>query len=203
MRRSGLCLIPCLLVPTLLVAQRPTLGLAVGWSFVGNSDSRIVVPAVTGTLTGADRAGLHVRAMTEWPLGTPALRFRTELFYNRLTSNAWTRAVVGDDLVATARRDRTLGFLGTFVASPYGGHTVAPYFVLGVGAFQSHLAGAPSADPDSAWVARDGMGLGVQTGLGLQVRLGTPCLLVEWRYGQALNGVRGVGFMPVTLGLAF
>jgi hypothetical protein len=200
MHRPGLCLIACLFVPAPLAAQRPTLGLAVGWSFVGNSDSRIVVP---GGLTGADRGGLHVRAMTEWPLGTTALRFRTELFYNRLTSNAWTQAVVGDDVVATARRDRTLGLLGTFVASPYSAHAVAPYFVFGVGAFQSHLAGAPSADPDSAWVARDGMGLGVQTGLGLQVRLGAPRLLVEWRYGQALNGVRGVGFMPVTLGLAF
>jgi hypothetical protein len=203
MRRSSLCLMACLLAPTLLPAQRPTFGLAVGWSFVGNADSRIIVPATTGSLTGADRAGLHLRAMTEWSLGTTMLRFRTELFYNRLTSTAWTYARVGTEVVATARRDRTLGLLGTFVASPFGSHAVTPYFVLGVGAFQSHLAGAPSADPDSAWIARDGMGLGVQTGLGLQVRVGGPRLMLEWRYGQAWNGVRGVGFMPVTIGVGF
>ena len=50
---------------------------------------------------------------------------------------------------------------------------------------------------------RDGMGLGVQTGLGLQVRVGGPCLMLEWRYGQAWNGVRGVRFMPVTIGVGF
>jgi hypothetical protein len=192
-----------LLAPTLLSAQRPTFGLAVGWSFVGNADSRIVVPVATESLTGADRAGLHLRAMAEWPLRTPMLGFRTELFYNRLTSAARTYARVGTELVATARRDRTLGLLGTFVVSPLGSRAVTPYFVLGVGAFQSHLSGAPSADPDSAWVARDGMGLGVQTGLGLQVRLGGPRLMLEWRYGQAWNGVHGVGFMPVTIGVGF
>ena len=50
--------------------------------------------------------------MTEWPLGTTRLRFRTELFYNRLTSTAWSYAYVGTEVVATARGDRTLGVLG-------------------------------------------------------------------------------------------
>ena len=48
-----------------------------------------------------------------------------------------------------------------------------------------------------------GMGLGLQTGVGLRVRAGKRNVLLEWRYSQALNNTRGVGFMPLTLGVMF
>ena len=52
-------------------------------------------------------------------------------------------------------------------------------------------------------LTRGGMGLGLQTGVGLSIRAGKRSVLLEWRYGQALNNTRGVGFMPLTLGVMF
>jgi hypothetical protein len=34
-------------------------------------------------------------------------------------------------------------------------------------------------------------------------RLGTPELLIDWRYYQALYQARGSSFMPLSIGLAF
>jgi hypothetical protein len=61
------------------------------------------------------------------------------------------------------------------------------------------------ADPQRGDVAisRNGMGLGLQTGVGVRFRIGQQSLLVDWRYGQALNNTRGVGFMPLTIGIMF
>src|SRR5689334_3642692 len=86
-----------------LRAQNPHFGVLVGRSLVGGGDSRTVVgPGVSG----ADQAGLHLRAFADLPLEQSPFSFRAELFYNRLTSGSNT---FGLDNSKAALTDRTLG----------------------------------------------------------------------------------------------
>lgn len=204
MRRTLTIVFICACVPLTLAAQRPTFGLAVGYSFVGGADTRTIVSTGAASLTGADRAGIHVRAMAEWPLRTDALRFRMELFYNRLTSGANSAAIVGTSGTLNARVDRTVGAMETLVAAPISSRAFSPYFLVGLGAFESHLVGQPGSGYQGRGAAAvDGMGLGLQAGIGLRYRIGSVPLMVEWRYAQALNDTRGISFMPLTVGIAF
>ena len=199
--------LPCLLVFALasvlgrvepLAGQAPRLGILVGRSLVGGGDSRTLVGS---GVTGADQAGLHLRAFADLPLETAPLSFRVEAFYNRLTSgpNTFDAGVNGK----AALVDQTSGLTGSFVATTSRRAAVAPYFALGAGLFASRLGHNP--DPQSTQVAATyrGMGLGLVAGGGLRLRMGRPTLLLDWRYYQALSNTRGSSFMPLSIGLAF
>jgi hypothetical protein len=189
--------------PPLLPAQSPRFGIAAGKSFVGGGDSRTLVDAGGFNVTGADQAGFHIRGMAEVPLNSAAFAFRAEVFYNALHSRPNTVAIVGSGSGAAALYDRTFGLAGSFVASLSSQARVSPYFLLGAGAFLSRLGTNPDPQSGQAVLTRSGMGLGLQTGVGLRVRAGRRSVLLEWRYGQALNNTRGVGFMALTVGVMF
>jgi hypothetical protein len=193
-----------LCAPTLLSAQHPRFGIALGTSLVGGGDSRTVVNAGGFNVTGADQAGFHIRAMADIPLDSSAFTFRTELFYNNLHSQPNSTAFLASgEIGAAALIDRTFGLTGNFVAGLSPRARVSPYFLLGAGVFLSFLGTNPDRQSSHVATTRSGMGLGLQTGMGMRLRLGQRSLLVEWRYGQALNNTRGTGFMPLTIGLLF
>ncbi len=187
-----------LFLVTPLLAQRPSLGFLVGRSFVGGGDSRTLVGS---GVTGADQAGLHLRAFADLPLEHSPFSLRAELFYNRLTSGPSTFDATVNGKAALV--DRTVGLSGSFVATPHRGAAVAPYFSLGAGLFTTHLGHNPDVFSTRVTETYNGMGLGLVAGGGLRVRLGTPELLVDWRYYQALYNTRGSSFMPLSIGLAF
>ncbi len=203
LRRAALLTVATFCIPVLLQAQRARFGLAAGTSLVGGGDSRALVDAGGFNVTGADHAGFHVRGMAEVPLGSAAFAFRAELFYNSLHSRPNSVASVGSGTGAAALSDRTFGLTGNFVASLIPQAGVSPYFLLGAGAFGSLLGTNPDQQSSAVVVTRGGMGLGLQTGVGLRIRMGQHSLLLEWRYGQALNNTRGVAFMPLTAGVVF
>ena len=179
---------------------RPQFGGLIGYSLVGGGDSR----TITGTgVTGAGRAGLHLRAFVALPLAVPALSLHGELFYNRLTSGANTYASVGSVTARSALTDEAAGLTGSFVATTSRTARLSPYFALGAGLFTSSL-GSPSAEFGTrATRSEHGMGLGLVAGGGLRWRVGRSALLLDWRYYQALHNTRGSSFMPLSVGLAF
>ena len=186
-----------------LAAQRPEIGFAVGQGLVGGAASRTLITVGGVVTTGADLPGWHFRAYAEWPIAAK-LAFRAEVFGNWLSSGSNTMVIAQDAAVKPVDTDRTLGLLGTFALAPFRIGPVTPHFILGVGAFQSHLGlTATSPEVQPAIRARyDGMGLGVQTGLGLEVPIAVGSLWLEWRYAQAFDPTRGVAFMPLTLGFS-
>lgn len=196
-------LVAALCMPTLALAQGPRFGIAVGRSFVGGGDSRVLVDAGGFNVTGSGQAGVHLRGFAEWPLNSTAFTFRAEVFHNRLYSNPNTCAVVGRTCATSALTDRTTGLTGNFIASLNQNAGVSPSFLLGAGVFRSILG--TNSDPQSrdVVITRGGMGLGLQMGLGMRVRIQRRDFLVEWRYGQALNNTRGSAFMPLTVGIVF
>src|SRR5947199_7566604 len=196
-------LTPLYAAPLLLAAQGPRFGIAAGKSFVGGGDSRTLVDAGGFNVTGADQAGFHIRGMAEVPLNSAAFAFRAELFYNTLHSHPNSVAIVGSGSGAAELYDRTLGLTGNFVASLIPQAGVSPYFLLGAGVFGSLLGTNPDQQSSEVVVTRGGMGLGLQTGVGLRIRMGQHSLLLEWRYGQALNNTRGIAFMPLTAAVVF
>lgn len=204
MSRSCLVLVLAALVGSIpLQAQRTRFGIAVGKGFVGGGDSKTLVDINGDTVTGADQAGLHLRAFAEVPLSSPSFAFRAELFYNRMTSSSNSWAIVNGSIGKAALEDQTMGLAGTFIGMLKPKARVSPYFLLGAGIFASKLG--TNRDPQSTDVVmtRGGMGLGLQTGMGLRWRIGQKDLLFEWRYSQALNNTRGAAFMPLTVGLTF
>ncbi|NNG16686.1 MAG: hypothetical protein HKM89_09410 [Gemmatimonadales bacterium] len=185
-----------------LSAQAPSFGIAVGTSFVGGSDSRVPVQIGEATVTGADRRGLHVRGMILWP-SSSSLSFRSEIFYNRLTSGRNAIAIVAGQDAQPALVDRTIGLMNTFVASTSTKAAVAPYFLLSAGIFESRLVTETGPADALRTDTRDGLGLGVEIGAGINVRVLRQKFMLELRYGQALNSIRGIGFMPLTVGIQF
>jgi hypothetical protein len=187
-----------LLIVTPLIAQSPSFGILIGRSLVGGGDSRTLVGS---GVTGADQAGLHLRAYADLPLEASAFSFRGELFYNRLTSgaNTFDAGVNGK----AALSDRTTGFTGSFVGTLRRHGTVVPYFSLGAGLFTTSLGHNPNEFSTTVTETYSGMGLGLVAGAGLRVRLGRPTLLLDWRYYQALYNTRGSSFMPISVGLGF
>jgi hypothetical protein len=182
--------------PQLLFAQRPHLGLLVGRSLVGGSNSQTLVGS---GVTGADQAGIHVRAFADLPLEQSPLSLRAELFYNRLTSGANTFSVNGK----AALVDQTVGLTGSFAATTSRAAFVAPYFSLGAGLFGTTLGHNPEALSTTVTETYKGMGFGLTAGAGIRVRVGRPELLLDWRYYQALYNTRGSSFMPLSIGLSF
>jgi hypothetical protein len=181
-----------------LLAQKPSFGAFIGRSLVGGGDSRTLVGS---GVSGADQAGLHLRAFADLPLESSPFSFRSELFYNRLTSgsNTFDAGVNGK----AALVDRTIGLTGSFVASTNRRAKVAPYFSLGAGLFTTTLGHNPNPSSSIITETYDGMGLGLVAGGGLRVRLGRPTLLLDWHYYQALYNTRGSSFMPISIGLGF
>jgi hypothetical protein len=198
-----LVLVATLCTPVCSQAQRTRFGFAVGKSFVGGGDSRTLVDVGDFNVTGADQTGFHIRAFAEVPVSSPGFVFRGELFYNRLHSRPNSWAIVGSGTGAAALFDRTIGLTGSFIGSLRPSARVSPYFVLGAGAFLSSLGTNPDPQSSQVILTRSGMGLGLQTGFGLRVRMGQRDFLVEWRYSQAMNNTRGAGFMPLTVGIVF
>jgi hypothetical protein len=188
-----------------LHAQRIEPGVLVGHSFVVGGDSRTLVEAGPGVLTGGDQAGLHARIFVDLPIATTRLSLRLDAFYNRLTTSVPTLAWVDGQFAPTARVDRTLGLTGSFLATTSRSAPVAVYGGLGAGFFLSHLEGDVTASTaDAAAAVTDGMGLGLVAGGGAILRLWSgPRVVVDWRYHQALNNTRGSGFTPLSVGLRF
>ena len=166
-------------------------------------DSRVVVDAGSFNVTGADQSGLHIRGMAEWPLNSTAFAFRTEFFYNRLYSSPNSYAVVEDSIATTALTDRTLGIMSSFVASLAPNAGVSPYFVVGAGVVKSSLGTNSDPVSNDAVISKGGIGLGLQTGMGLRLRIKRTDLLLEWRYAQVLNTTRGSAYWPLTVGIKF
>ena len=181
-----------------LTAQRPHVGILVGRSLVAGGDSRTLVGS---GVTGADQAGLHLRAFADLPLERSPFSLRAELFYNRLTSGPNTLDVGVSGKAALV--DRTVGLTGSFVATTSRRAALAPYFSLGAGLFTTRLGHNPDVLSTAVTETYSGMGFGLAAGAGLRVRLGRPELLVDWRYYQALYNTRGSSFMPLSVGLAF
>src|SRR5438034_6567767 len=171
LRRAALLTV-AVCFPVLLQAQRVRFGLAAGTSLVGGGDSRTLVDAGGFNVTGADQAGFHIRGMAEVPLNSAAFAFRAEVFYNALHSRPNSVGIVGSGSGAAALYDRTLGLAGNFVASLNPPARVSPYFLLGAGAFLSWLGTNPDPWSNQAVLTRGGMGLGLQTGVGLSIRAG-------------------------------
>jgi hypothetical protein len=180
------------------MAQSPRIGVLVGPSLVGGSDSRTLVGS---GVTGADQAGYHLRAFADLPIEATPISFRTEIFYNRLSSggNTYDAGVNGK----AALVDRTLGLTGSFVASTSHRARVAPYFSFGAGLLATTLGHNPDVLSDRVTENYDGMGLGLVAGGGLRIRVGRPTLLLDWRYYQALYNTRGSSFMPLSIGIGF
>ena len=139
----------------------------------------------------------------EKPLSSPSFLFRGELFYNRLTSAPNSYAIVNGGSGTEALKDETLGLAGNFIAmlNPKAGASF--YFLAGGGLYRSKLGWNPDNSSSEVVRTAGGIGLGVQTGMGLRVRVGQPELLLEWRYSQALNNTHGAAFMPLTIGISF
>ncbi len=188
---------------TSLEAQRVRFGVAAGTSWIGGGDSRVLVDAGGFNVTGASQAGHHLRGFAEWPLGSGGMAFRAELFYNSLHSRPNSWAIVGSGIGASALSDRTIGLTGNFIATVSPHARVSPYFAFGAGMFRSRLGTNSDPQSDQVAVTRGGMGLGLQTGLGLRFKVGGKNLLLDWRYVQAFNNTRGVAFMPFTIGVQF
>ena len=195
-------IVATLCIPTLSQGQGPRFGISIGKGIVAG-DSRVVVDAGNFNVTGAGQAGIHIRGMSEWPLGSTAFTFRAELFYNALHSSPNTYAVVGDSIATAALTDRTLGLTGNFVAwvNPKAG--VSPYFVLGAGVVKSSLGTNSDPQSNDVVISRGGFGLGLETGMGLRFRVQRTDFLVEWRYAQSLNNTRGSAYWPLTVGIMF
>jgi hypothetical protein len=194
--------LPMLALPLFLFstlsAQRPSFGGFIGYSLVGGGDSRTLVGS---GVSGADQAGLHLRAYADFPLEGSSFNLRTELFYNRLTSGSSTYD--GNVNGKAALSDETVGLTGSFVAATSRTAKVAPYFSLGAGVFGTSLGHNP--DPTSAAVTEtySGMGLGLVAGGGLRIHVGRPTLQIDWHYYQALYNTRGSSFMPISIGFGF
>lgn len=188
-------------LPHVAEAQRMRFGVAVGGSLVAGNDFRRVVSFGGFPVTGANRAGYHLRGIGEVSFAQHA--FRVEIFYNQLSSspNSWVGR--GNDGGMAALSDRTMGVTTNLVGSFTSSKTIRPYFLLGAGPFISTLGTNPDRQSDQVVSDRTGLGIGIQAGLGLRVRAGTRDALVEWRFSQALNETRGVAFLPVTLGVVF
>lgn len=195
-------LVATLCMPTLSQAQGARFGIAIGKGLPAG-DSRVVVDAGNFIVTGAGQAGLHIRGMLEWPLNSTAFAFRTEFFYNRLYSSPNTYAVVGDTVATAALTDRTVGLMSSFVASLAPNAGVTPYFVIGAGVVKSSLGTNSDPQSNDAVISKGGIGLGLQTGVGLRFRIQRTDLLMEWRYAQVLNNTRGAAYWPLTVGIKF
>jgi hypothetical protein len=199
MRRSALlftALQLALVVP--IAAQAPNFGMFLGRSLVGGGDSRVLVGS---GVTGGDQAGLHLRGFVDLPLEATPFSFRTELFYNRLTSGSNTYDVSVNGKAALV--DRTAGLTGSFVASTRRHARVAPYFSFGAGLFTTTLGHNPEVGSPIVTETYSGMGLGLVAGGGLRIRMGRPTLLLDWHYYQALYNTRGSSFMPISIGVGF
>ena len=72
-----------------VVEAQTTYGLLVGRSLVGG-DSRTIVDIDGIPVTGAGRAGSHVRGMIDFQMPGSSFSLRAEVFYNQLSSNANT-----------------------------------------------------------------------------------------------------------------
>jgi opacity protein-like surface antigen len=189
-----------------LQAQRPSVGVIIGASFVGSAGSRTLVQADGTVLTGADQDGLHAGVTADFPLHRSPLSLRVDAFYNHLTSADPVFAMAAGQLAPSATTDRTLGLTGSLVLSAR--HTgITPYARLGTGFFFSHLESSvltSAGFPVIRHVTADGTGLGFVAGAGLALQPWSgPTVLLDWSYLQALNHTRGVGFMPVSIGVRF
>ena len=183
------------------MAQGARFGGLVGYSIVGGNDSRTASDHGLGPVTGGDQAGLHLRLLFDVPMNPTLLTFRTELFYNRLTSGPNSFALTGEGGAQSARVDQTVGLTESFVGTTSRTAGIAPYFSLGAGVFATTLRYNPDGSVAAASATLGGMGMGLVAGAGLRIRVGGPDLLMDWRYFQALNHTRGSAFMPLALGL--
>lgn len=77
-----------------------------------------------------------------------------------------------------------------------------PYLVFGGGPMASWLAQDASALSTTGG-SRSALGLGVTGGVGIAYRAFGLTLRNEFRYAQSVGGVRGSGFMPLSLGIQF
>lgn len=190
-------------VPGIAAAQGHRFGLAAGIGLVGGSDGRVAMQGNGFRFTGAGQAGLHIRATYEQPLSGPGLSFRGELFLHTQHSDPNSYAATGGETVQMALRDQTLGLTGSVVSYLRPNARVSPMFLIGAGLFNTRLGTNPDPASDEVTEWHYGMGLGMETGVGLRIRGARRDLLLEWRYMQAISSPRSGGLMPLTIGVTF
>ena len=191
-----------LLVSTPVVAQTRHFGLAGGMSQVAGG-SMIMVDFGSFAVTGASKAGYHVRGWFAAPLGTDHLTFQGELFYNRHTSDPNTFRLFGDSLVQMALIDRTMGVMGNLALDLAPRARISPRVTMGMGVMSTQVWSNPNPASAEATLYRSGTAIGIQTGVGFRLRAGRIDLLLDGRFVQPLGTNRGTAFWPVTLGVGF
>jgi len=80
---------------------------------------------------------------------------------------------------------------------------VKPYALLGAGMYATSLGTNPEAGATEATHFKNGLGLGLHVGVGLEWSVNRTQMFTEWRYQQALHQTRGAAFMPLVVGVKF
>lgn len=125
-------------IPTVVEGQSGTWALDVGYSAQGGNQSLVAVANPESRMTGADRGGFHLRGSFERRVAAAA-GWRIEGFYNRLTSDNNTFAVVNGETLPAARSDQSFGLFALGVVHTSRAAHGSPYFLLGGGPMVSRL----------------------------------------------------------------
>lgn len=186
-------------LPAGAAAQTTSVGVAGGMNFVGGGSSKIAVDIGGLPITGGDRQGQYFSAFLERRTESVPTSLRLELFYSRLTSGPQTSNALG----RAALRDVTYGAAATMAYSLRSGSGPKPYALLGAGIYATSLGTNAVAGATEVTQTRNGMGLGLHVGLGMEWRVSGAQMFTEWRYQQALHQTRGSAFMPFVVGVKF
>ncbi len=184
----------------ILEGQSGTWAVDFGYSVPGGNQSLVAVANRDSRMTGADQAGLHVRGSFERRVAGAA-GLRIEGFYNRLTSNDGTFAVVNGETLPTATNDQSVGLFAMGVVHTSRSGRGSPYLLLGGGPMMSRLHRDSSVQ--ATGFTRTALGLGVSGGIGIAYRALGLTLRNEVRYAQSVSGVRGSAFFPLSVGVQF
>lgn len=188
-------------IPTVVEGQSGTWALDVGYSAQGGNQSLVAVANPESRMTGADRGGFHLRGSFERRVAAAA-GWRIEGFYNRLTSDNNTFAVVNGETLPAARSDQSFGLFALGVVHTSRAAHGSPYFLLGGGPMVSRLH-RNSPPGSTTGFTRTGLGFGVTGGVGIAYRALGLTLRNEIRYAQSVSGVRGAAFLPLSVGVQF
>ena len=186
-------------VPAVVSAQSTRIGVSGGLNFVGGGSSKIGVDINGSPVTGGDRQGQFFSVFLERQTEGAPTSLRLEAFHGRLTSGPNTSNSFG----RAALRDATYGAAATLAYSLGSGSGMKPYALLGAGMYATSLGTNPEAGATEVTQSKNGMGLGLHVGVGLEWSLNRTQVFTEWRYQQALHQTRGAAFMPLVVGVKF
>ena len=164
--------------PTLAFAQKtssPQFGLSGGLS----------VP--TGNLSDVVDAGYHV-AGHMWVWSSPTIGFRADVSYDN-----WKTKVGNTNRRSLAGVANIVAHPASMAKSP-----VAPYFVGGVGAFNTKAY--TSSNYSSSTTKTN---LGVQVGAGLEFHLSGFSTFAEAKFVNVFSNGNNTNWIPITFGVRF